>query len=258
MKKTIVSLLVLCCASLSVLTAPAPNRCEKETDVDSNSGAGMVEDIDGNRYKTITIGDQEWMAENLRVTRYRNGDQISNITADEAWVKLETGAFAAYKNNPDNARDYGYLYNWHAADDSRGLAPKGWHIPTLNDWKELFMFLGSSEEKATVPLGEVVFWQETAQGGMLKEKGEAHWTGPNVGATDDVGFSARAGGYRNPSDGRFLDIGKHAGFWVSNRTVTPQSNQTAWVILLRYEKSGYGFHSSFSFNDGAAVRCVKD
>lgn len=259
MKKTIFSLLLLCCASLLVLTAPAPNSYEMETNVDSNTGAGMVKDIDGNSYRTITINDQEWMAENLRVTRYRNGDPIPNITGDEAWVKLETGAFTVYKNDPDNAKDYGFLYNWYAVDDSRGLAPEGWHIPTLNDWRVLLMSLGASEENATIPFGEVVVWHyAAAQGGMLKEQGEAHWNSPNIGATDDVGFSARASGYRNPSDGRFLDIGKHAGFWVSNRTVTPQSNQTAWVILLRYEKTGYGIHSSFLFNDGAAVRCVKD
>jgi hypothetical protein len=91
---------------------------------------GSLIDIDGNEYKTISIGTQTWMAENLKTTKYRNGDPIPNVTDDTEWGKLSTGAYCDYDNIPDNSAIYGKLYNWYAVDDSRNIAPTGWHVPT--------------------------------------------------------------------------------------------------------------------------------
>ena len=106
--------------------------------------SGYCVDIDGNVYKIIKIGDQWWMAENLKVTRYRNGDQIPNIENASEWSALLTGAYCVYENKVSLADTFGYLYNWYAIDDSRNIAPAGWHVPTDEEWKQLEMYLGMS------------------------------------------------------------------------------------------------------------------
>ncbi len=107
----------------------------------------LVKDIDGNSYKTVKIGEQIWMAENLKVTQYRNGDPIPNLTDENDWENTEQGAYCNYDNNEDNVETYGRLYNWYAVDDKRGLAPNGWHIPTDDEIKELEMYLGLSQSE---------------------------------------------------------------------------------------------------------------
>src|SRR5688572_21874913 len=89
-----------------------------------------VTDADGNIYRTVTIGDQVWMAENLKVTHYKNGDAIAVVSSDTAWSHLLSGAYCHYNNDINNTAAYGKLYNWYAINDSRGIAPEGWHIPT--------------------------------------------------------------------------------------------------------------------------------
>jgi uncharacterized protein (TIGR02145 family) len=98
--------------------------------------AGTVTDIDGNTYNVIKIGTQIWMAENLKTTKYRNGDPIPNITDLTEWGQLTTGGFCTYKNtiNTDTINTFGRLYNWYAVSDSRGLCPTGWHIPSSTEW----------------------------------------------------------------------------------------------------------------------------
>ncbi|MFQ5629021.1 MAG: fibrobacter succinogenes major paralogous domain-containing protein [bacterium] len=108
----------------------------------------VVTDIDGNSYRAVKIGDQWWMAENLRVTRYRNGDAIPNITDNKAWSQLTTGALCNYDNDPEKAAIYGLLYTWYAVIDSRGIAPEGWHVPSDEEWKQLEISLGMSESEA--------------------------------------------------------------------------------------------------------------
>ena len=96
--------------------------------------AGTVTDIDGNVYNTIKIGNQWWMAENLRVTNYHDGSAIPNITDGEEWSRLDTGAFCTYENDPGYVLTHGLLYNWYAATDNRGICPDGWHVPSDGDW----------------------------------------------------------------------------------------------------------------------------
>ncbi|MBT5269507.1 MAG: hypothetical protein HOL70_08685, partial [Candidatus Marinimicrobia bacterium] len=110
--------------------------CTKET----------VTDIDGNVYETVKIGDQIWMAENLKVTHYRDGSAITQVTDNTAWSNLSTEAYCIYDNNASNEVDtYGALYNWYAVSDGRNIAPEGWHVPTDAEWKELEMYLGMSQ-----------------------------------------------------------------------------------------------------------------
>ncbi|THU40296.1 hypothetical protein FAM09_10540 [Niastella caeni] len=107
-----------------------------------------VTDIDGYEYRTITIGKQIWMAENLRVTRYRNGDTIPNITDTTAWSTCTSGAYCNYNNDASHSTGYGRLYNWHAINDSRKIAPAGWHIPTDEEIASLEAWLENNPAAA--------------------------------------------------------------------------------------------------------------
>ena len=106
---------------------------------DSNAHRSVT-DIDGNVYQTVEMGDQLWMAENLKVTHYRNGDEISTGYSNSEWANLSTGAYAVYDDNESNADAYGYLYNWYAVETGN-LAPEGWHVPTDAEWTGLIIYL---------------------------------------------------------------------------------------------------------------------
>ena len=105
-------------------------------------------DTSGVSYPTIKIGNQDWMAENLKVTRYRNGDEISHVTDNISWNNLSASAYCNYDHDVGNASNYGVLYNWYAVNDSRNIAPIGWHVPTDEEWKTLEMYLGMSQSQA--------------------------------------------------------------------------------------------------------------
>ena len=207
-------------------------------------GTGTVTDIDGNVYQTIVIGNQEWMMENLKVTHYRNGDQIPHLTDDGDWASTFSGAYCVYDNDPSYANTYGNLYNWFAVDDSRGLAPEGWHVPTHddwhadNDWNELVDYLGGS----------------VVAGGKMKETGTTHWNSPNTGATNESGFTALPGGYKSSAcGGYFGDIGVWANFWSSSDL----DSNDAWTIRLYFDDSQfYNFDRYKKY--GFSIRCVKD
>ena len=117
--------------------------CNKN--IPTESFPTSVTDIDGNVYLTTKIGNQVWMAENLKVTHYQNGDNILEITDNAGWVNSSAGAYCSYEYSKSNSNVYGYLYNWYAINDSRNIAPTGWHIPTFADWTELITHLGGEE-----------------------------------------------------------------------------------------------------------------
>ena len=213
----------------------------------SNSGEEL-KDIDGNRYRTVKIGEQIWMAENLKVTHYRNGDAIANVTGDTAWANLETGAYCSYNNNPQSAATYGLLYNWLAVNDYRGLAPEGWHVPSDEEWKQLEMHLGMSQSDA-----DILLFRGTDEGGKLKETGTSHWKNPNTGATNESGFSALPGGYRRNFNGNYSNLGDYASFWSSSKYDSEHA-------LFRHLSYNYSAISRYSFNklNGFSVRCVRD
>ncbi len=207
-----------------------------------------VTDIDGNVYNAIKIGDQWWMVENLKVTQYRNGDAIPVVTDSSEWSDLTTGAYCMYDNNASNADTYGYLYNWYAVDDNRGLGPEGWHIPTDDDWKELEMYLGMSQSEA-----DSIGGRGTDEGGKLKEAGTSHWRDPNTGATNESGFTALPGGFRLIYPGDYNDIASAADYWSSSL----RNNTHVWNRRLYYTQSGIrrGYTQK---RYGFSVRCVRD
>jgi uncharacterized protein (TIGR02145 family) len=204
------------------------NGCKKDDD------KSTVTDIDGNVYHMVTIGTQTWMAENLKVTKYRNGDAIPNVTDHNEWSNLTTGAYCDYENTASNSTVYGKLYNWHTVSDSRNIAPTGWHVASDAEWTMLTTFLGG----------------EDVAGGKLKEKGTAHWLSPNYGATNETGFSALPGG--GYGGGIFLHLG-YGGFWW---TSTEYSSSVWYRGMLYYSGGVTRYYNNPS--RGLSVRCVRD
>ncbi len=208
---------------------------------------GSVTDIDGNTYKTVKIGDQWWMAENLKVTHYKNGNPIPEIKDNNEWINRQFGAYCYYSNVQFTGTCYGKLYNWYAVTDDRGIAPEGWHVPSKEDWKKLEFFLGLSPSEV-----EDFMWRGTNEGDRLKAT--AGWNN-NGNGTDDYGFHALPGGYRWYEHGEFLDYGKTAAFWST--TEYDKNNRNGINRALQYNKSEIGR----AYNPktcGMSVRCVKD
>jgi len=220
--------------------------CEKDST--SSKDYDTVNDIDGNVYNTVTIGDQVWIAENLKVTHYSNGDPIPNVTSDSVWSWLSTGAYCTYDNDDSNTDTYGSMYNWHAVNDSRNIAPEGWHVPTDEEWKELEVYLGMSQSQA-----DSLILRGTDEGGKMKETGTAHWQSPNTGATNESGFSALPGSWRDAYDGTYNHLGYMALFWSS----TENTSFFAWFRVLYYSNSEVN-RNFRSKSYGMSVRCVRD
>jgi len=196
---------------------------------------GSITDIDGNTYKTVTIGTQTWMAENLKVTKYNDGIAIPNVTDNTAWSELTTGALCDYDNTPSNSETYGKLYNWHAVNTGK-LCPTGWHVPSDAEWTELTDYLGGTSDA----------------GGKLKETGTTHWNSPNTSTTNETGFTALPGGYRHYG-GAFNGIGGYGTWW----SATEDDTNDAWTRLMYYTNSNV---LRFSDNKelGLSVRCLRD
>jgi uncharacterized protein (TIGR02145 family) len=203
-------------------------------DPEPEAETGTVVDIDGNTYVTIKIGDQWWMAENLKVTNYRNGDPISKVTDAASWPSTLIGAYAAYDNDPVNAKIYGYLYNWKTVHDTRRLAPEGWHVPTRSEWDQLVSYLGGIYEA----------------GGKLKQTGADNWKTPNEGASNSSGFNALPGGRRGSSD---QSLGESANFW----TASYLNSQLAHSNSLHYYDDEVLQGGDYR-TDGLSVRCIMD
>lgn len=195
--------------------------CEK--DPTSSEDDGTLTDIDGNVYQVVKIGDQWWMAENLRVTHYRNGDEIPKVTDNSEWADLNSGAYCYYDNNDENADIYGSLYNWYAVNDNRNIAPEGWHVPSDNEWKQLEIYLGMSSQDAD----SSGFNRGTDEGNKLKST--SGWKN-NGNGTDDYGFAALPCGNRDYPDGFMYGEEYYAKFWSS----TAYDDNDAWFRHLYY------------------------
>lgn len=223
--------------------------------LNSNNQSNSCIDIDGNVYNTIKIGNQVWMAENLRVTRYQNGQAINLLTTATEWARLSTqsdkGAISFYNNDLANEKPYGLLYTWYAANDPRGLAPKGWHIPSDAEWIELGNALGGYLEA----------------GGKMKttgtlEAGTGLWMAPNTGATNSSGFSAVPSGERS-ADGVFDGLGARTHWWTANSFEGDGFNMYSLDVNLfsnqktLYNSSGDNV-AAYNSLAGLSVRCVKD
>jgi uncharacterized protein (TIGR02145 family) len=196
-----------------------------------------VTDIDGNVYNTVTIGNQVWMAENLKATRYNNGDPIIKITDQNAWLHANSGAYCAYGNIDSNAKAYGYLYNWFAVNDARRLAPPGWHIPTFDEWFTLQRAIGDY----------------SIAGGKMKKTDAEHWANPNSGADNSSGFSGLPGGFR---DGASFTGIRYFAFWW-NADEDTGNTLYAFYRSLYHNSPAVGWSNYFKIV-GMSVRCIKD
>lgn len=203
--------------------------------------AGTVTDVDGNIYKTIQIGDQVWMAENLKVSHFRNGEPIPQADSKIKWARYGEGIYTIYPQcaSPDfdssNENIYGKLYNWHVVNDPRGLAPNGWHIPSKEEWQQLADYLGKEAGN--------------------KMKSTSYWTASKFGfspGSNASGFSANPSGGLS-GVGSFGAFNSKCFFWSS----TKAGNTNAWHYYL------CSSHNSLTKNtesqvSGNSVRCIKD
>ena len=198
-----------------------------------------LNDIDGNVYKTVIIGTQVWMAENLKTKHYSNGDSIPNVTNTSSWTNQVKGAWCDFGNSTSNGTTYGHLYNFYTVVDSRKLCPNGWHVPSTIEWSTLTNFLGG---------GKIA-------GSALKETGTLHWSSPNT-STNSSGFSALAGSWRG-GDGIFYYAPTLvAYFWSS----TSYSSIYSSFFNIEVDNSARVITSDpyFSKNAGCNIRCIKD
>lgn len=197
----------------------------------SNSGS-KKENSDGS---SVKIDNQEWMTKNLNVSTFRNGDFIPEVKTTEEWERASKNkqpTWCYYDNDTKNGEKYGKLYNWYAVNDPRGLAPKGWHVPSDEEWTQLTDFLGRVEVAGT------------------KMKSKKGWN-ENGNGSNESGFSGLPGG--NRTYGSFLNIGNIGNWWSS----TEYNTDYAWYYFLRF----YPGRVNRSFNDkmiGFSVRCLRD
>ena len=196
----------------------------------------IVKDIDGNVYKTVRIGSQTWMAENLKATKYNNGTPIPLATTDTEWSNLSTPGYCWYLNDEATYKNiYGALYNWYTVNTGK-LCPTDWHVPSDSEWTILTTYLGG----------------ESVAGGKMKETGTIHWIAPNVGATNTSGFTGLPGGNRL-DDGTFGAVGYY-GYWVSTTEV---DTSTEWGRDLDRGDSKIR-RITYPKKNGFSVRCLKD
>ena len=216
--------------------------CNKNNTINSienfsqKTGKGL-KDIDGNKYKSVIIGNQEWMAENLKVTKYNDGTLIPLISDSTQWISYNSGAYCYYNNNESNNLEYGKLYNWFAVSQkvngNKNVCPSGWHIPTILDWTELKDCIAQSP------------------GSELKESGTTHWNKPNV-ATNNTLFTALPGGIRDEIS-KFGSMG-YAGYWWT--ASEKDSVSSISIYLMNINNSFYEY--TIDMNTGQSVRCVLD
>jgi uncharacterized protein (TIGR02145 family) len=257
--KNIALALIIC---LSAMTSISQTKKEGQGNDEAKiviSKGEPIKDFDGNIYQTIVIGDQVWMAENLRTTHYRNGEVIpttkpttldispeekinplvakdlstpQSVVPDIPLIQLPKYQWP-YNGDETNVTVYGRLYTWYAATDERNICPVGWHLPTDKEWKELIEYLGGN----------------AVAGGKLKEEGLAHWVEPNNGASNQSGFNALPAGGRNP-DGSFSNQGKYGAWWTSSPGIYRHIEHDD-----PYTYRNYYYNSKIM---GFSVRCIKD
>jgi uncharacterized protein (TIGR02145 family) len=194
-------------------------------------------DADSNYYSVVQIGTFLFMGENLKATKYRNGDLIPNITDGTAWSTLNTGAYCCYDNLSSNCAIYGNLYNWFVVADPRNICPVGWHIANNSEWNTFLNELGGSN----------------IAGSKLKETCSNHWISPNLGANNETGLTVLPTGFRLRSAGVFKFIGKYTFFWGSTEGSATIGSEAGFyydqvVVGLGYDDKRFGH----------TIRCIKD
>lgn len=215
---------------------------------------GTVTDIDGQVYQTIAIGTQTWMAENLNVAHYRNGDEIVNANTNALW-NVVGPAYCEYPYAAPNwSTFYGKLYNGYAVLDARGLCPGGWHVPANDEWTALYQDLGGDA---------------TAVGRAIQETGTGHWLttyGTYSGVTNASGFTGLPGGARSSSTGAEFTTQYGVGWWWTSTELLNAEDEILYWNLSGLDGAPY-FKNGVSMSDslhgyqkymGLSVRCVMD
>lgn len=202
---------------------------------DASKYYGVMADQQGNVYKTITIGEQEWMAENLRTSIYRNGEAINNDYVGNVW-ELYLSRWCFFYDDPQYNCPYGKLYNWIAIADPRKVCPVGWHVPSNFEWDTLIEFLGG----------------DSIAGGKMKAIGSQYWNSPNTEATNESGFAALPVSFRSPT-GPFDSLRVKGYYWTSSGALTGYS-----VLRSFYFQEGSIDLNYVDIRTGAAIRCIKD
>jgi uncharacterized protein (TIGR02145 family) len=207
---------------------------------------GSVTDIENNQYFSILLGNQEWMAANLKVKKYNNGDTIGTTNPVTLDIQSEnTPEYQWAYNGEDgyesvpyitNASVYGRLYTWYAVTDSRKICPVGWHVPNDNEWSVLIDYLGG----------------DTVAGAKIKEGLNIHWVNPEVGVIDETGFDALLAGYRDPA-GSFLDLQRTATWWSGSSYSSTEALQSTCSFL-----NNLVIKKNSSKSSGSSIRCIKD
>jgi uncharacterized protein (TIGR02145 family) len=241
---TLISVSVACKKETSTTnsnTNGITNDTTKTTNQPTSGFGPNIKDIESNTYKTVYIGTQQWMAENLKVSKYNDGTQLPNVTDSEQWSNLTSGAWTFYNNNATNNVKYGKLYNWYTVNKStngnKNICPSGWHVPSYDEWSQLINYLGGMN----------------VAGGKMKEMGTSSWKNPNNEASNISLFNGLPGGLRTEG-GSYDDISDNGIWWSS--TQDPEFNQPI-LVELSYINSKTNLGSS-SKNCGFSVRCLKD
>jgi uncharacterized protein (TIGR02145 family) len=202
-----------------------------------------ITDREGNSYLIVQIGEQWWMAENLRATLYANGDSIQHLPEAVQWDTAATGAYCFYDNDTSHIRTYGMLYNWHVAMDERGVCPENWHVPTDLEWIKLEKYLGMSSSEAD----RMTAWRGTNEGDKLKAE--------RFNGNNSSGFNALATGYRDPA-GVYKAMGTDNDYWTSTAYSNDGSIEgvlhglldSKSTVVRNFHVPGYGF----------CIRCVRE
>ena len=202
-----------------------------------------VTDIDGNVYNTVTIGTQVWMAENLKTTKYMDGEEIPLITESTELANPPTPAYYWYDNDEATYRKpYGALYNWYAVNTGK-LCPEGWQVPTESEFNSLITFLGGM----------------SIAGGKLKEAGTTHWESPNIGATNETGFTALPGGDRNMVEDYWVSsqMGIRGSWWSSTENTDEFAGLEVAGVLILENVQNEAYIQYSGEQSGLSVRCIK-
>jgi uncharacterized protein (TIGR02145 family) len=231
---------------LSIANIPVSSHTCGATNVHNPAKTyGTMTDQQGNVYKTIVIGTQEWMAENLKTSIYRNGEPIENVTIN--WGSLSTGAWCYYNNDSQYECPYGKLYNWYSVVDPRNLCPLGWHVPSDVELSLLFNQLDPNTADVNLFNGA---------GGKMKCLNVQYWNAPNTDATNESGFSGLPNGFHS-YDGAFYFIGIVGGWWSSTEFNSNQSSGLSVSYGLNHEDGNLGRGYS-DRHVGISIRCIRD
>jgi uncharacterized protein (TIGR02145 family) len=236
--------------SAGTSTGTTAHTCGTTNVVNSNLTYNSVIDQEGNIYKTIVIGTQEWMAENLNTSVYRNGAPIVTGLSASQWAATSSGAWAYYNGDSTRMCPYGKLYNFYACSDSRQLCPTGWHVPTESDWSTLINFYDPGAQGG-------INWTNFA-GGPLKSTGTTQagtglWNGPNTGATNVSGFSALPGGFIT-AIGASNNTLLNGYFWTSNEV----NSTTGYGRSFYHDPGSVIQTANFGKRSGMSIRCIRD